>query len=295
MSDRRRYIEPGDVGRRKTLERVGVKTQRDYQRADGRAARFNGADRLPFDILDFSEMPDALDPQWYGKLMIIRGGTGTADGVYFIAKDDTDVLVAFDLLAFISGGAPANATFITQTANGSLSNEQALAALATGLLKVTTGTGVLSAAVAGTDYVAPGSEPIFLTLGPYLINDLPATATTTLLFPYFNTASAVSLGVGDPKMQMAGKIVGAMLHSDAARAGGSATLQVRINGTPTAFAAGAVAIDGTNTVTDSHFVAAASGLAFSAGDPIGVAVVTSSWSPTTANILAQLYLRLTPL
>lgn len=40
------------------------------------------------------------------------------------------------------------ATYITQTANGTLSAEQALSALSTGLVKVTTGTGVLSTAVA---------------------------------------------------------------------------------------------------------------------------------------------------
>lgn len=55
--------------------------------------------------------------------------------------------------------APTNATYITQTANGTLSNEQALGALATGILKNTTTTGVLSIAAAGTDYVAgtPGT------------------------------------------------------------------------------------------------------------------------------------------
>jgi hypothetical protein len=42
--------------------------------------------------------------------------------------------------------APTDATYITQTANGTLTNEQALSALATGLLKNTTSTGVLSIA-----------------------------------------------------------------------------------------------------------------------------------------------------
>ena len=54
------------------------------------------------------------------------------------------------------GGAPATATYITQIAESGLSAEQALAALATGILKNTTTTGVLSIAAAGTDYVAPG-------------------------------------------------------------------------------------------------------------------------------------------
>jgi len=42
------------------------------------------------------------------------------------------------------GGAPTDATYITQTANGSLSAEQALSALGSGLVLNTTGTGVLS-------------------------------------------------------------------------------------------------------------------------------------------------------
>jgi len=54
-----------------------------------------------------------------------------------------------------TGGAPTDATYITQTPNSGLSGEQALSALSTGILKNTTTTGVLSIAVAGTDYQAP--------------------------------------------------------------------------------------------------------------------------------------------
>lgn len=50
--------------------------------------------------------------------------------------------------------APDNAKYIVQQASSALSAEQALGALATGLLKNTTTTGVLSIAVAGTDYAA---------------------------------------------------------------------------------------------------------------------------------------------
>jgi hypothetical protein len=53
-----------------------------------------------------------------------------------------------------AGGAPTNATYITQTPNGTLTNEQALSALATGIVKNTSGTGVLSIASAGVDYAA---------------------------------------------------------------------------------------------------------------------------------------------
>lgn len=53
------------------------------------------------------------------------------------------------------GGAPTTATYITQTPDGTLSAEQALSTLATGLLKNTTTTGVLTIASAGTDYQVP--------------------------------------------------------------------------------------------------------------------------------------------
>jgi hypothetical protein len=51
------------------------------------------------------------------------------------------------------GGAPTDATYIVQTANGTLSAEQAMGALATGLVKNTTTTGVQAIAVEGTDYI----------------------------------------------------------------------------------------------------------------------------------------------
>lgn len=57
-----------------------------------------------------------------------------------------------DLVNTPSPGAPVGATYIVQTPDGTLTNEQALSALATGLLKSTTTTGVLSIGVAGTDY-----------------------------------------------------------------------------------------------------------------------------------------------
>lgn len=51
-------------------------------------------------------------------------------------------------------GAPSSSTYIVQTATPDLSAEQALGALATGILKNTTTTGVLSIASAGVDYSA---------------------------------------------------------------------------------------------------------------------------------------------
>lgn len=79
--------------------------------------------------------------------------------------------------------APSNATFITQTANGSLSNEQALSALATGILKNTTTTGVLSIAAAGTDY----ENPLTFTASDF------DRAANTISIDYTNGQAATSL------------------------------------------------------------------------------------------------------
>jgi hypothetical protein len=60
----------------------------------------------------------------------------------------------------------------------------------------------------------------------------------------------------------------------------------------TAFAAGAVALDATNTQKDSALDLA--GPALVAGDAIGMEVVTSGWTPITANLLGWVVVRLTP-
>ena len=59
------------------------------------------------------------------------------------------VLGSGDLVVEGGSGAPTDATYITQTSNATLSAEQALSGLTTGIVKVTNGTGVLSTAVAG--------------------------------------------------------------------------------------------------------------------------------------------------
>jgi hypothetical protein len=83
----------------------------------------------------------------------VRQAIGTA-GQVLVVNGTAD---APEWAAAPATGAPTDATYITQTSNGTLSNEQALSALSTGIVKVTTSTGVLSTAAAGTDYVAPGA------------------------------------------------------------------------------------------------------------------------------------------
>lgn len=76
-----------------------------------------------------------------------------------------------------ASGAPIDATYITQTANGTLTAEQNLAALATGLLKSTTTTGALSIGVAGTDYAGISFANVF-TAGQTFQTTTPITLST---------------------------------------------------------------------------------------------------------------------
>lgn len=62
-------------------------------------------------------------------------------------------------------GAPVGATYIVQTASALLTNEQVLASLATGIVKNTTTTGVLSIAAEGTDYYGPGGTDVAVADG----------------------------------------------------------------------------------------------------------------------------------
>ncbi len=75
--------------------------------------------------------------------------------------DDADAATARGTLA----AAPKAATYIVQTADSELSAEQALGALATGMLKNTTTTGVLSIGTEGTDYYKPTGTDVALADG----------------------------------------------------------------------------------------------------------------------------------
>jgi hypothetical protein len=79
------------------------------------------------------------------------------------------------------GGAPTDATYIVQTANGSLSAEQALSALATGVLQVTTGTGVLNTATPGAHIADASGGTVIDTEARAAINAVIAALETHVL------------------------------------------------------------------------------------------------------------------
>lgn len=91
-----------------------------------------------------------------GDMAFVYADTTTQMDVRIFKADGTPVA---------DGGAPVGATYIVQTADGTLTNEQALGALATGIVKNTTTSGVLSIAVEGTDYYKPGGTDVAVADG----------------------------------------------------------------------------------------------------------------------------------
>lgn len=103
------------------------------------------------------------------------------------------------LASAVADRAPANAGYITKTAEAGLSNEFALGSMATGLVKVTTGTGALTTAT-GADLPAHNHTGVPVGLG-FLIDGGGAVIATGIK--------------GDlPPMPFAGNITGYAILAD---------------------------------------------------------------------------------
>ncbi len=299
---RERILDPHNQPNTAAERRLGVTPQREQNRAQERAQRYQENKGLAIVDDEGRVIGDGV------RKFAITGAGATVDVLGDVAT--------VDVSAGGGGGAPTTATYITQTANGSLSNEQALSSLTTGLVKVTTATGVLSTAVAGTDYatsltelsdtgtIAPATTGKTLTwdgtewndmsiycesLGPWYEDDIAGTATTSMKLLYMNTGTAVSQSTNRIRAGRTGWIVGAKITADNARTAGTCTVQVDVSGVGTAFDAGSVVLDGTRTTQDATIVTAASGVQIASGsDTIGVQLVTSGWTPTTGNAFVSL-------
>lgn len=94
---------------------------------------------------------------------IVPSIPATGGGIVYTSGDDLFYSGKARTVNLSATADAITATYITQTPNSFLANEQALSALSTGILKNTTTTGVLSTAVGGTDYYAPGT-PHTLTI-----------------------------------------------------------------------------------------------------------------------------------
>lgn len=96
----------------------------------------------------------------------------------------------------VEGAAPTDATYVTQTCNASLSNEQCLSALGSGLMAVTTGTGAVSVYAGSTCGVnqwanATNAAGILTCAQPGFSNLSGAVAATQLPNPAANAKGGV--------------------------------------------------------------------------------------------------------
>ena len=106
----------------------------------------------------------------------------TTDGMVIFNTDDQEMNVYQNGAWATQGGASATAKYILQQANAGLPNAQSLGALATGILKSTTTTGVVSIATNGTDYYSPGHPTTIIDTG----------AVTSSLYLGTNTGASSS-------------------------------------------------------------------------------------------------------
>ncbi|MBI3634167.1 MAG: hypothetical protein HY228_00935 [Candidatus Yonathbacteria bacterium] len=110
-------------------------------------------------------------PKW------TRLAKGTANQVLSMDGTGTDVVWA----TVSAGGAPTTATYITQTADATLSAEQALSALATGYMKVTTGTGVVTSQATPIPVADGGTGASTLTANNVILGN--GTTAPTFVAP----------------------------------------------------------------------------------------------------------------
>jgi len=127
--------------------------------------------------------------EWTGKefLNIYPSAGGTSNHALLTNLD----YASSGHTGFMASGsaAPTDAAYITQIPNATLTNEQALSVLATGILKNTTTTGVLSIAVAGTDYIATETDPVAMA---YLDQAVKTTSSPTFLRLTLSQATGTS-------------------------------------------------------------------------------------------------------
>jgi hypothetical protein len=131
---------------------------------------------------------NSVSPIYTGTTLNFVGAGGTATTVGLNGN-------VIDVTITSSGSeAPGTATYILQTPNGSLPDAQALSALATGILKSTTSTGVVSIASPTADYLPYSAElasiaTITPTLGTFIAGNgaggfsafLPSVAVGNIL------------------------------------------------------------------------------------------------------------------
>ncbi len=100
-------------------------------------------------------------------------------------------------------GAPSGARFIIQQPNSSLPNAQSLSALTTGILKSTTGTGVLTTAVANTDFPSNSARYIVSTATSAPPNAQDLGVLSSGILKQTVSAGISTIGIATPDVDFA--------------------------------------------------------------------------------------------
>lgn len=119
--------------------------------------------------------------------VLVGRGSAAAGGVFQEITLGTGLTMTGTVLASSAAGAPTDATYITQTANGSLSAEQALSTLSSGIMRVATTTGVITSLTDSAGIAANISDE---TGSGVLVFGTTPTFTTSVLLPATNTYTA---------------------------------------------------------------------------------------------------------
>lgn len=137
------------------------------------------------------------------KSLILDGSTSgsTTINAAAVASGTITFQAGTGTVAFLSdiggGGAPTDATYITQTPNGTLSAEQALSLLGSGIVYNTTGTGVLSIATAGTDYAKPDTAMTVTGLYTYSTGPKITDLTNGIQWANVTTGTSILKNIAD--------------------------------------------------------------------------------------------------
>lgn len=118
--------------------------------------------------------PEGSVVGWVGDVYLRRTTTSVPN--IYVKRTGVGTNTGWEALLTTSGaGAPTTATYITQTADSTLTNEQALGALASGYVKNTTTTGVLTTQAAPIPVADGGTGQATYTKGDVLASPGPNT------------------------------------------------------------------------------------------------------------------------
>lgn len=170
-----------------------------YTTDDWRLGVNSGLDASPDDYIRFSPSSNLIEVYGaafrpYAGISDVFGSNGGSGQIL----SSTGTSVQWIDAPTGGSGAPTDATYITQTSNASLSNEQALSGLSSGIVKVTNGTGVLSSVAAPSGTVVGTSDSQTLTNktisgASNTLSNIPTTALTgNLAIARFNSGTGAS-------------------------------------------------------------------------------------------------------